>query len=150
MDFFFRFFSEGCNRWRGDLRLATESTIHNTAPVTVLRSEEKEYKSGNKQLHSHIFPRGKLCHTSVRCSTFLFAVAMFESRRFSSSGGPRKATNKQTNTYICPKVLEWLSTHNLTKPLYQQTIGENAKECSGSLGGQTVHRGGGGGGGHCS
>ena len=88
-------------------RLATESPIPNTAPLTVPRSEEKEYKSGvNKQLHSNISPRSKLCPTSVRCSTFLFAVAMFESRRFSSSGGPRKATNKQTNTYFCPKVLE--------------------------------------------
>ena len=37
----------------------------------------------------------KHCVTSVRCSTFLLAVAMFESSRFSSRGGPLSAKMKK-------------------------------------------------------
>ena len=42
----------------------------------------------------------KHCVTSVRCSTFLLAVAMFESSRFSSRGGPLSAKTKKRATRI--------------------------------------------------
>ena len=65
----------------------------------------------------------KHCVTSVRCSTFLLAVVMFESSRFSSRGGPLSAKTKKratrikiisfdlltqiSNIFVCTKVLSF-------------------------------------------
>ena len=48
---------------------------------TVLLSNHYNYNQNNRRI------------TSVRCSTFLLAVAIFERSRFSSKGGPRNAEN---------------------------------------------------------
>ena len=42
---------------------------------------------------------------SVKCSTFLFAVAMFESKRFSARGGPRNAEKKDVEENVKRSVL---------------------------------------------
>ena len=48
---------------------------------TVLQSNHYNHNQNNRRI------------TSVRCSTFLLAVAIFERSRFSSKGGPRNAEN---------------------------------------------------------
>lgn len=72
------------------LRFQKHDTMFpNTTILVVIQSTIRTKQDLNKH-----------CVTSVRCSTFLLAVAMFESSRFSSRGGPLSAKTKKRVTRI--------------------------------------------------